>query len=371
MKIILVSRCAWSLYNFRAGLVRALVAQGVTVIGAGAAEIAFQDKVRSLGVPFHELPIDKRGINPIADLWLFWVLYRWYRQEKPDVVHHFMIKPVIYGSLAAYLAGVPRIVNTISGLGYVFTEGNQTFLRKVVEVLYRMALSVSHLTFFLNLDDLSIFRNRNLVSEQGSALLPGEGVDTQHFKPDEGRVDGVHKNIVFLMIARLLKDKGIREYVEAARIVKAELPFAKFCILGEPDGRNPSSISKEKMLEWCDEGVVEWLDSTEDVRPIIARADVVVLPSYREGVPRTLLEAAAMGKPLVATDVPGCREVVRQGVNGFLVPVKDAHALADAMLTLAQDEPARAAMGKAGREIVVREFDESIVISKMMVAYFI
>ena len=368
-KIILVSRCAWTLYNFRAGLLRALKNEGYKVIGGGAGGDGFEDSILNLGIPFVSLPVDKRGINLRADLKLFWTLYRWYRGERPAVVHHFTIKPVIYGSIAARLAGVPRIVNTVTGLGYVFIEDDVTWLRYLVKWLYSIALACAHFTFFQNRDDLTYFATHGLVPRQKADLLPGSGVDCSVFTPAFMGFRSPDAPVTFLLVARLLREKGVEEFVEAARLVKQEFPTSRFQLLGPRDERNPTVVSVHQLDNWQEEGIVTWLGETSDVRPIIGQADVVVLPSYREGTPRSLLEAAAMAKPIITTQTVGCREVVDDGVNGLLVPVKDSKALAEAMIRLIQDPALRERMGKAGRAKIEQEFDEQLVIQKVMDSY--
>lgn len=367
-KILLVSRCAWTLYNFRRGQMAALKADGVTVLGAGAGGDGFEPSIEALGIPFVPLPVDKRALNPLADLKLVWRLYRWYRQERPDIVHHFTIKPVIYGSIAARLAGVPRVVNTVTGLGFVFSEGAKPWLRRLVEAQYRVALSKVHFTFFQNNEDRDLFLKQGLVAPEKTGLLPGSGVDTQHFLPPS--TDAEPQSVTFLMVARLLRDKGVYEFVEAARRVRAQAPNARFQLLGGRDERNPRVVPKEDLDLWQQEGVIEWLGEAKDVRGAMGAADVVVLPSfYREGTPRSLLEAAAMGRPLITTDSIGCREAVEEGVTGLLVPVKSVEALASAMLRLYDDPACRQRMGEAGRAKMLREFDERLVIQKIKQVY--
>jgi glycosyltransferase involved in cell wall biosynthesis len=368
-KIILVSRCAWTLFNFRAGLLRALKHVGYTVIGGGANGDGFDAHIQDLGVSFVPLPIDKRGISLRADIKLLWTLYRWYRSERPAVVHHFTIKPVIYGSIAARLAGVPRICNTITGLGYVFIEEDVTWLRYLVKWQYFVALACAHFTFFQNEDDLSYFTSHGLVATKKAGLLPGSGVDCSFFAPPSRILRSETTSVIFLLVARLLREKGVEEFVEAARLVTREFPGCEFQLLGPRDERNPTVVSKGELDQWQQEGVITWLGETSDVRPFVDRADVVVLPSYREGTPRSLLEAAAMAKPIITTQTVGCREVVDDGINGFLVPVKDAKALAEAMIRLICEPDLRERMGKAGRTKMEQEFDEKIVIQKVMEAY--
>jgi glycosyltransferase involved in cell wall biosynthesis len=368
-KIFLVSRCAWTLYNFRLGLMRELVKNGNTVIGGGAAGDGFEPKIEALGVKFNGLPVDKKGINPRADVRLFWALYRWYRKEQPDIVHHFTIKPVIYGSIAARMAKIPKIVNTVTGLGYVFTDEKTAWLRRLVVGLYRISLNCADFTFFQNQDDYDLFLSRGLVKKSGTSLLPGSGVDCEHFSPNDTLNPEEDSPVTFLMVARMLKDKGVYEFVDATRIVKEHYPDAQFQLLGQRDIRNPNVVPEKDLKDWNDQGLVSCLGEVSDVRPIIAKSDVVVLPSYREGIPRSLLEAAAMAKPIITTDAVGCREVVDDEINGFLVPVKDAPALARAMERMINDPEMRKRMGKAGRKKVEREFDEKIVIQKILEVY--
>jgi glycosyltransferase involved in cell wall biosynthesis len=365
----LVSRCAWTLYNFRAGQIRALLAKGYSVIGGGAGGDGYEKKIRDLGIPFVPLPIDKKGTNFWADLILFKTLFQWYLREKPDVVHHFTIKPVIYGSIAARLAKVPRIVNTITGLGYVFIE-DFSWLKWVVERQYRLALACAHFTFFQNQEDRSLFLKRKLIKLEKTGLLAGSGVDLDFFYPisfAENSQDSAHCR--FIVASRLLKEKGIVEFVEAARLVKKEFPGTRFQLLGKRDERNPTVIPLEDIMAWQSEGLISWSGETEDVRPFLARADVIVLPSYREGLPRSLLEAAAMEKPVISTDTPGCRDAVEDQITGLLVSVKDSGALAQAMIRLIKHPGLRETMGKAGRKKVEQEFDEKRVIKKILSVY--
>ena len=367
-KILLVSRCAWTLYNFRRGQMCALKADGAAVLGAGAGGDGYESRIEALGIPFVSLPIDRRALNPLADLKLLWRLYRWYRQERPDIVHHFTIKPVIYGSIAARLAGVPRTVNTVTGLGFVFSDGAKPWLRRLVEAQYRIALAKVHYTFFQNNEDRDLFVQQGLVTQDKTGLLPGSGVDTQYFLPPAA--ESQSRTVTFLMVARLLKDKGVYEFVEAARKVRAQAPDTRFQVLGGRDERIPRCVPQEHLDRWQEEGVVEWLGEASDVRGAMGASDVVVLPSfYREGTPRSLLESAAMGRAIITTDSIGCREAVDDGVTGLLVPVKDAESLAAAMLRLYADPEGRQRMGEAGRAKMLREFDERLVIQKIKQVY--
>ncbi len=368
-KILLVSRCSWTLFNFRRGLIRALQEQGAEVGGGGAGGDGFEELIRGLGISFFDLPVDKRGINPVADVKLLRAFYRWYRKERPDIVHHFTIKPVIYGSIAARLAGIPRIINTVTGLGYVFTQDERKYLRSVVHFLYKIALKGSAFTFFQNAEDQDYFLSRGIVCERNTLVVPGSGIDCDRFRPISNTGRGTKRGATFLMVSRLLKDKGVYEFVEAARRIRQEHPESRFLLLGRRDERNPSVVTEEELETWQSERIVEWLGEVRDVRPIIADADVVVLPSYREGVPRSLLEAAAMGKAVITTDAVGCREAVEHGRTGLVVPVKDSAALAGAMREMIENCDLRLHMGREGRRKMECEFDEKMVLDRVLEIY--
>ena len=368
-KIILVARTSWSLFNFRAGLMRALAARGLTVVGGGVGGDLYERKIRDLGVRFENLRIDQGGTNPISDLRLLYAFYRWYKAEAPDVVHHFTIKPVIYGSIAAYLAGVPKIINTITGLGYVYSKRGG-LLRRIVEGLYRVALRCATHVFFQNEDDRQLFVSARIVPKEKTSVVPGSGVDLERFRDDGAGLRESSSNVVVLIVARLLKEKGIGEFVDAARLLRSRLGDVSFRILGGIDTSNPAAVTQDELDGWLREGAVDWLGHAEDVRPALRAADIVVLPSYYpEGTPRSLLEAAAMGKVIVTTDTVGCRNVVEHGVTGFLVPPRDARRLSQAIFELATSAELRARMGAAGRRKMETEFDERIVIEKTLDAY--
>lgn len=370
IKVILVSRCAWTLFNFRAGLIRSLQERGDVVLGGGGGGDGFEVKLNNLGIVFVPLPVSRRPVDPLSDCLLLWTLFRWYRRERPDVVHHFTIRPVIYGSVAAWLAGVPKVVNTITGLGTVFGDARKWWLRAIVERQYRFALRRSHMTFFQNEEDYHQFLARGLVRSEQAQVVPGSGVNCEWFQPQLPSDNSANGSVKFLLSARLLWEKGIADFVQAARLVRQVYPNTEFQLLGKRDERNPNVIPEDVLHQWEAEKVITWLGDVSDVRPILSGADVVVLPSYyREGVPRALLEASAMGKPIIATDTVGCRDVVDEEKNGILVPVKNPHALASAMIRLIENPPMRWSMGKAGRESVVKKFNEQIVIDRILQSY--
>lgn len=360
MKIALASNTAWNLYNFRGGLIRRLLEERAAVTVVAPPDM-FSEKLAGMGCEVIGLPMDNKGTHPVRDLRTLRDFHRVYRQVRPEVVLHFTIKPVIYGSLAARMLGIP-VANTITGLGTAFLR--EGWLMRVVESLYRVSQRWPQRVFFQNRDDHDLFVGRGLVPAEKAERLPGSGVDLERFAP--AAYPG-NPAPVFLLVARLLRDKGVVEFVEAARRVRAHHPRARFQLLGPLGVANRTAIPAEEVAGWVAEGVVEYLGETGDVRPALAAADCVVLPSYREGVPRTLLEAAALGRPLIATDVPGCREVVADGDNGYLCRAQDANDLADRMdRFIGLPVGARQALGEAGRAKVEREFDERMVIGRYL-----
>jgi glycosyltransferase involved in cell wall biosynthesis len=363
MRVVLVANTLWSIVIFRPGLLRTLVRMGVDVVVMAPVDDTLP-RARELNVRVIPLELSAKGTNPLRDLVLVRTLVTRYRALKPDLVFHYTIKPNIYGSIAAKLAGVPCIAVT-TGLGYAFVNTN--LVARVAKALYRFAFRFAREVWFLNGDDRQDFVAQRLVDPAKTQVLPGEGIDLAHFAPRAASVSDGH--VRFLLIARMLWDKGVGEYVEAARLVRAVYPQAVFQLLGATDVANPSAISAEQMRTWVAEGVIEYLGTTQDVRDIIARADCLVLPSYREGVPRTLLEGAAMAKPLVATRAIGCREVVVDGENGLLCAPRDAADLARKLQHIIEMGPdARATMGARGRRMVEQRYDERIVIERYLAA---
>lgn len=359
LRIALVCNTAWAIYTYRRGVLRMLTERGAEVTIIAPRDRTFEPLIE-MGCRCVELPVASKGTDPRQDLKTMIALYREYRATRPHLVFHYTIKPNIYGSLAAMLARVPSIAVT-TGLGYVFIQKSRT--AQIAKRLYRFAFRFPREVWFLNRDDHQAFVDENLLAHPDRARrLHGEGVDLDDFAlaPLPRRED-----FVFILIGRLLWDKGVAEYVEAARRLRRRYPQARFQLLGPVGVDNPSAISRTDVEAWEHENIVEYLGEANDVRPLVAAADCVVLPSYREGVPRTLMEASAMGRPIVATDVPGCREVVEHGVNGFLCEVKSAESLAEQlerMLTLPFEE--REAMALRGREKVAREFDEKKVVER-------
>lgn len=357
--IVIVANTAWSVFNFRHGLLNRLLSDGYH-ISVVAPNDKFSGKLKDMGCDVIDLPMSAKGVNPFDDIKLVTLLYRYYRKLNPDFIIHYTIKPNIYGSLAAKIAGIPSLAIT-TGLGYTFVNDN--FIAKIARQLYKMAFRYPKEVWFLNEDDRQAFLAYSLVNENKAKLLHGEGVNVSHFSPIPS--SSGNNPTTFLLIARMLWDKGIGEYIEAARVIKSKYPKTHFQLLGSCDVPNPSLISREQIGIWESEGIVEYLGTTDDVRTVIANVDCVVLPSYREGIPRTMLEAAAMAKPLIVSDAPGCKDVVINGKTGFLCKVKNRDSLAAAMeLIINQSTQERADMGVAGRNLVLQKFDERVVIKK-------
>lgn len=347
---------AWNIYHFRAGLIRYLQAHGYRIISAAPPD-DYSARLRLLVHTHHDLPMDNAGTSPFKDAVLCLRYLTWLWRSRPDVVLTYTAKPNIYGTFAAHLLGIPVIVN-VAGLGTAFIhEGWTTVL---VKWLYRMALHRATHVFFQNAEDHELFLKLGLVDAAKTSLISGSGIDLNFFAPQQDVDHAPH--VDFVLVARLLKDKGIGEYVAAARRVKATHPQARFRLVGPRGVKNQTAVSDEELDAWVAEGVIEYLGASDHVRDIIAQHDCVVLPSYREGMPRSLLEACAMGKPVITTDVPGCRQVVTSGENGLLCAARDVDSLAQAMVKLLEMSPAeRAQMGRHARDRAERVFDETIV----------
>jgi len=325
----------------------------------------YSAKLEELGIEYHDIKINNKGTSPVEDAKLVYALYRLYKKVSADVLLQYTIKPNIYGSMAAGMLGMP-VISNISGLGTVFL--NDKLSSKVARLLYKIALRVPKKVFYQNTHDRELFIDSNLVQEDKTDLLPGSGIDTDKFKP-LAAITSEGNALQFLFIARLVRDKGLVEYVDAARILKAIYPDAECAILGEYYPGNPTAITELDMHAWEAEGIIKYLGTSDDVKLVIAAADCIVLPSYREGLSRVLLEAGSMAKPIITTDVPGCKDVVDDGINGFLCDVKNAAALAkqmERMICLSNAE--RQAMGQRGRDKIINEFDEKIVIDKYISA---
>jgi glycosyltransferase involved in cell wall biosynthesis len=352
MKIILFSNTSWSLYNFRLVLARDLRQRAEVILLSPPDE--YSPRLEAAGFRWIPFPMSRQGMNPFYELLTIWRLFQLYRREKPDLVHHFTIKCMLYGSLAAWLASVPA-VNTVTGLGYAFaqTDWRGRILNSFVRAAYRFVLRGTQV-IFQNPDDRAEFVRERLVDSAHATLIRGSGIELSLYNPLP-EPDG---QPLVLMAARMLRDKGVAEFVEAARRLRTSGLVARFALVGDTDAGNPAAIPHWQLKAWQEEGAVEWWGWRDDMPAVLASAHIVCLPSYyKEGLPRLLLEAAACARPIVTTDTPGCREAVRHGVNGLLVPPRDAAALAESLRTLIVDPDLRVRMGHAGRRMAEEEFN--------------
>jgi len=361
MKVIITANSGWNLINFRMGLMRELIKNGNEVV-AVVPSSSYLEVLNKIGVRVVLLAMDSHGLNPISDGLLSLRFYTILRRERPSVLLTFTIKPCIYGTLAASMLNIP-VINNVTGLGAAFLRGG--FLTFIVRGLYRLAFSHSRTVFFQNQDDFYKFVNEGLVKVKVAQVLPGSGVNLNEFsmKP---LLKKQHV-IKFLMISRILKDKGVIEYAAAAKAIRLKNKSIEFSLLGLHDIQNPNAVDQSQLNGWIEGGSINYLGTTSDVRPYIAEVDCIVLPSYREGTPRTLIEAAAIGRPIVTTDVAGCRDVVDDGVNGYLCSVKDIDDLIEKLLLVSSmSHRQRVEMGVCGRQKAVREFDEQIIVDRYL-----
>lgn len=366
-QILFVVNACWFFVSHRLPLAQAAQRQGFTVhVAASPDDTCAQ--LEAAGIHFHPLPFSRNGRHPLRELRTFLSLLALYRRLRPDLVHHVTIKPILYGGLAARIARIPAVVNAVAGLGYTFLARGQaaSLFRDLVRFGYRKALSHTNQTvIFQNDDDRREFVSRGLVRAGETALIRGSGVDPDEFHP-AGAPSG---RPLVVLPARLLWDKGVAEFVEAARILKARGVEAQFALVGEPDPHNPASVSEDDVRAWRAAGVVEVWGRSADMPEVFRRAHIACLPSYREGLPRALLEAAASGLPIVTTDVPGCREVVRDGYNGYLVPPRESVSLADALEKLIRSASERELMGLRGRALVLEQFTLDRVVAETLKLY--
>jgi len=354
--ITICSNTSWYLYNFRMGLIKALQEQGYSVVLI-APKDDYSDRLEGLGCEHYHIDIDNKGTNPIEDIKLSYQFYKLFKTINPDMLLIYTIKPNIYGGIISKLLNIPTL-NVIAGLGTVFLNDNLS--AKIARWLYKVSFN-NNRVLFENEDDCKEFIAKDLIKKPQTTLIPGSGINTEAFQP-KNKVSN-SENLVFLLIARLIKDKGVVEYIEAIKSIRDKYPTVQFKILGSYYFGNPSSISKDEVEHWIDDGIIEYLGYTDAVLEEIEKADCIVLPSYREGLSRVLLEAGSMSKPIITTNVTGCRDVVDDRENGYLVPPKDSKSLSKAiekMISLSNED--RRVMGQKGRIKVINEFDEKIVI---------
>ena len=360
-KIVFISNTSWYLWNFRRNLMLSLKGEGFQIY-AIAPKDKYSDNL-ALDFNFIELKnVDRKGTNPFKDIKLFFEILNIYKELKPSVVFNFTIKLNIYSSFVCKKLKI-KYLNIITGLGSSFLQ--KSFLRKFTLILYKIAFKKSSKIIFQNEDDHDFFIKRKIISKNKAMIIRGSGIDTSFFVSDPNYVQKNSSKIIFLMISRLLRDKGIFEFMSAAKIVKERFPEVEFRLIGPLDVENPSSVDMEYMKNWSD--YVIYCGEKEDVREAIKESNVVVLPSYREGTPKNLLEAMSMGKPIITTDVAGCRQLIHNEENGFLVPVKNIERLADAMIKFIYlPIDIQKEMGEKGRKIVLNEYSDTIVINSFL-----
>jgi glycosyltransferase involved in cell wall biosynthesis len=362
MKVAIVLNTSWNIFNFRMSFISALQAKGYEIHTIAPVD-DYTPHLQQTGCIHHPLKMDSRGANPIKDSALIFELWSIYRKVKPDIILHYTIKPNVYGTFAAQLLRIP-VINNVCGLGTVFLKDN--LVSAIAVFLYKIAFRFPKKIFFQNPEDLTLFVNRKLTPSHIADLVPGSGIDLDKFKPGKFQRN---RKFTFLMISRLITDKGVMEYIAAVRRLKAQGIDAHFQILGPKDPKHKRGIQLPIIQEWIESDTIEYLGTTGDVRHFIEKADCIVLPSYREGTPRTLLEAASCGKPIITTDVPGCHQVVEHNVNGLLCRIKDEVDLAEKMLamSLLSDKTLKM-FGENGRQKMEKEYSDKIVIDKYLAA---
>lgn len=362
LTIAIVANTTWNLFNFRLSLIEKLTAEGYRVVAIAPPD-AYSPYLKAAGCLYLPLPnLKRKGTNPFSDLRLMLNLYRLYRKYRVDIALHYTIKPVIFGTLSARLAGACAI-NTLTGLGSAFLR--EVLMKQLALKLYQLSLPFSSKVLFQNKDDMSLFLMHRLAPVERCLIIRGSGVNTRHFFPALSSTPSPVPRVLF--IGRLLQDKGIREFVEAAKLLRQSGSIAQFEIVGSLDTGNPSSVDESELRQWQTEAHIIYHGPASDVRPYIQQCNMVVLPSYREGLPRVLLEGMAMGKPIITTRTAGCRETVVPDKNGYLVEVKNARSLAKAisnMIAIGHEEQQK--MGALGRQMVLAHFDERLIIQKYL-----
>ncbi len=366
MKIVYFSNTGWYLYNFRLSLLEQVREKGAEVLLISP-EGPYVSHLQDEGFRWQSCPMDRKSLNPLKGARSVLHLTRLLRREQPDIIHNFTLKSIVYGSIAARLAGVQGQVNAIAGLGHYFsdTTGLDSIAAWGIRQLLRFSLSGTQV-IFQNPDDRDVVVRHGLAPQENSHLIRSSGVDTGKFRFREEP----EKPVTVLLASRMLWSKGIRAFVNAGRRLVEEGVDARFVIVGAPDDGNPDAISEEQLRSWDGKPGIEWWGFREDMPSVIAQSHIVCLPTqYGEGVPKILTEAAASGRPLVATEVAGCREIVKDGENGILVPPKNLDALVEALRSLIDAPKTRSRMGARSREIAVREFSDAQVIEDTLSLY--
>lgn len=372
MKVIFFANTDWYLYNFRLELARYLCEQGAQVLMMSPPG-EYGMRIEKQGFRWIPIPMERRSLHPLQELRLLRYIYAVYTEEQPDVVHNFTIKSVVYGALAAQAAGVTKRIHAVAGLGHVFISHSfqARLLRPLVKGLLRQALRGRRSRLILqNPDDRSLFLQHKLISTEQMYLIKGSGIDTKRFSPVARESQRKREKFRVVLAARLLWEKGIREYIEAATLLAHRASEVEFLLAGVADSGNPSAVPEQDIKRWQKSGLVTVLGHVENMPQLMTEIDLMVLPTYYgEGVPRSLLEAASMGLPIITTDAPGCREVVEHGKNGFLVPVHDAPALAAQIEYLLEHPDTCRCFGQAGRKKVCQEFAQEIVFGQTWDVY--
>jgi glycosyltransferase involved in cell wall biosynthesis len=362
-KLLFVVTEDWYFVSHRLPLAIAASEAGFNVVVATRVR-KHAEKIQEAGIGLIPFEMSRRVGNPLRELMALFLLYR---RERPDIVHHVALKPVLYGSIAACMSHLPAQVNAVAGLGWLFISRSRLarLISPTIRWMLARLLSAPRCRVIVqNPDDDNLLRQAG-VPQSRLRMVRGSGVDTSAFSP----APKPPEPICVVMATRILWDKGVGEFVEAARSLKLTVPEVRFVLVGEPDLDNPASVPEMTLKAWNKENVVEWWGHSDDIAKVFQMAHVVCLPSYREGLPKVLIEAAACGKPIVTTDVPGCREVVRDGNNGLLVPVRDSRALASALLRLIENSELRTEMGRRSREIALAEFSSEHIIAQTLDIY--
>ena len=357
----------WYFCSHRLPIARKALAEGFKVVVVTRVS-NHRDIIKSEGFELAPIGINRGGMNLFSELRTISTLYSYYKKYKPDIVHHVAIKPVIYGALVARLIGSIKIVNAMAGLGFVFISNKKRvkLLRFFVHQLFRFLFNNKNSQLILqNKDDLEYFFKNKLVNNENVTIVRGSGVDIKKFIPVEECI-GIP---IVMLASRMLWDKGVGEFVNAAKTLKQKGIRARFVLVGDSDPENPASISNTQLSEWHELGIVEWWGERSNMCEVLTQAHIVCLPSYREGLPKVLLEAASCSRPIIATDVPGCREIVHNGKNGILVPIKNSNSLTNAIKELIDNPEKRKSMGVNGRRLVESEFSEEIVVSQTLKVY--
>jgi glycosyltransferase involved in cell wall biosynthesis len=365
MKILLCANTSWYLYNFRFHLLKTLVSSGYDVHLLSPPD-EFTQFLTDAGFNWHSFPISRKGMNPIKEIITIIALKKMYGQIQPKIVFHFTPKCVLYGSAVAKSLRIPKIVNTITGLGYLFSLPKTKFpiIRAIIRLFYRYSLGGSNV-IFQNPDDLAEFIDRKIIQKEQGILISGSGVNIDRFIPKEEST-GIP---IVILLSRLIKEKGIFEFVEASRLLRSRKIEARFVLVGQIDEGNPSTITVNQINQWVEEGVVEWWGWRNDPEKVFQQSSLVCLPSYyREGTPKSLIEAAASGRAIIASDTPGCREIVRNNHNGLLIQPKNSLILAEAIQKLLLDPDLRTKMGRNGREMVEKGFQNPLITIEIMKA---